>query len=206
MFFERIRTHGAGEGRYHAIQKHCEQEENKIDMRNCLPKYEWHWKHLLCGTSCIYNCGTFYSKQLRFAALFQTGECERKAARWNAITRFSLNGCDTVSFRVDERTCSVKRRRNVRGKVKSSPQESSTKDCSSTLARVRTFLEELLQKMYTLLHGLYKYLVQKDEYCVLILGLDDAGKTVSARQSARERQSTERRLFCRPTSRRRRPS
>lgn len=33
--------------------------------------------------------------------------------------------------------------------------------------------------MYTLLHGLYKYLVQKDEYCVLILGLDDAGKTVS---------------------------
>lgn len=33
--------------------------------------------------------------------------------------------------------------------------------------------------MYTLLHGFYKYLVQKDEYCVLILGLDDAGKTVS---------------------------
>ncbi|KAI5634655.1 ADP-ribosylation factor family domain-containing protein [Phthorimaea operculella] len=31
--------------------------------------------------------------------------------------------------------------------------------------------------MYTLLHGLYKHLVQKDEYCVLILGLDNAGKT-----------------------------
>lgn len=34
-------------------------------------------------------------------------------------------------------------------------------------------------EMYTLLHGFYKYMVQKDEYCVLILGLDDAGKTVS---------------------------
>lgn len=33
--------------------------------------------------------------------------------------------------------------------------------------------------MYTLLHGFYKYMVQKDEYCVLILGLDNAGKTVS---------------------------
>lgn len=32
--------------------------------------------------------------------------------------------------------------------------------------------------MYTLLHGLYKYLMQKDEYFVLILGLDNAGKTV----------------------------
>ncbi|KAL1491883.1 hypothetical protein ABEB36_012410 [Hypothenemus hampei] len=31
--------------------------------------------------------------------------------------------------------------------------------------------------MYTLLHGFYKYIVQKDEYCVLILGLDNAGKT-----------------------------
>ncbi|XP_071445012.1 ADP-ribosylation factor-related protein 1 [Hetaerina americana] len=31
--------------------------------------------------------------------------------------------------------------------------------------------------MYTLLSGFYKYLVQKDEYCVLILGLDNAGKT-----------------------------
>lgn len=34
--------------------------------------------------------------------------------------------------------------------------------------------------MYTLLSGLYKYMFQKDEYCVLILGLDNAGKTVSA--------------------------
>ncbi|XP_045784435.1 ADP-ribosylation factor-related protein 1 [Maniola jurtina] len=31
--------------------------------------------------------------------------------------------------------------------------------------------------MYTLLHGFYKYIVQKDEYFVLILGLDNAGKT-----------------------------
>jgi ADP-ribosylation factor related protein 1 len=34
--------------------------------------------------------------------------------------------------------------------------------------------------MYTLFHGLYKYIVQKDEFCVLILGLDNAGKTVSS--------------------------
>lgn len=33
--------------------------------------------------------------------------------------------------------------------------------------------------MYTLMHGFYKYMVQKDEFCVLILGLDNAGKTVS---------------------------
>lgn len=32
--------------------------------------------------------------------------------------------------------------------------------------------------MFTLLHGFYKYIKQKDEYCVLILGLDNAGKTV----------------------------
>ena len=32
--------------------------------------------------------------------------------------------------------------------------------------------------MYTLLHGFYKYIFQKDEFCVLILGLDNAGKTV----------------------------
>jgi len=32
--------------------------------------------------------------------------------------------------------------------------------------------------MYTLFHGLYKYLTQKDEFWVLILGLDNAGKTV----------------------------
>lgn len=42
-------------------------------------------------------------------------------------------------------------------------------------------LHELNDKninMFTLLHGFYKYLIQKDEYCVLILGLDAAGKTV----------------------------
>lgn len=33
--------------------------------------------------------------------------------------------------------------------------------------------------MYSLIHGFYKYMVKKDEFCVLILGLDDAGKTVS---------------------------
>ena len=33
--------------------------------------------------------------------------------------------------------------------------------------------------MYTLLSGLWKYWFQKDEYFVLILGLDNAGKTVS---------------------------
>lgn len=32
--------------------------------------------------------------------------------------------------------------------------------------------------MYTLLNGLYKYLFQRDEYFVLIIGLDNAGKTV----------------------------
>ncbi|EDV23132.1 ADP-ribosylation factor-related protein 1 [Trichoplax sp. H2] len=31
--------------------------------------------------------------------------------------------------------------------------------------------------MYTLLYGLWKYMFQKDEYYVLILGLDNAGKT-----------------------------
>ncbi|CAG9585772.1 unnamed protein product [Danaus chrysippus] len=31
--------------------------------------------------------------------------------------------------------------------------------------------------MYTLIHGFYKYVIQKDEYFVLILGLDNAGKT-----------------------------
>ena len=32
--------------------------------------------------------------------------------------------------------------------------------------------------MYTLLSGWWKYAFQKDEYCILILGLDNAGKTV----------------------------
>ncbi len=33
-------------------------------------------------------------------------------------------------------------------------------------------------QMYSLLSGLYKHIVRKDEYYVLILGLDNAGKTV----------------------------
>lgn len=32
--------------------------------------------------------------------------------------------------------------------------------------------------MYSLVYGFYKHMVQKDEFCVLILGLDNAGKTV----------------------------
>lgn len=32
--------------------------------------------------------------------------------------------------------------------------------------------------MFTLLSGLYSYLTQRQEYFVLILGLDNAGKTV----------------------------
>lgn len=35
--------------------------------------------------------------------------------------------------------------------------------------------------MYTLLSGLYKYLTQKEDYYVIILGLDNAGKTVGLR-------------------------
>nr|XP_023396573.1 ADP-ribosylation factor-related protein 1 isoform X1 [Loxodonta africana] len=38
-------------------------------------------------------------------------------------------------------------------------------------------------RMYTLLSGLYKYVFQKDEYCILILGLDNAGKTTFLEQS-----------------------
>lgn len=33
--------------------------------------------------------------------------------------------------------------------------------------------------MFSLMSGFYKYMFQKDEYFVLILGLDNAGKTVS---------------------------
>uniref|UniRef100_A0A8B9FJ58 ADP-ribosylation factor-related protein 1 n=1 Tax=Amazona collaria TaxID=241587 RepID=A0A8B9FJ58_9PSIT len=38
-------------------------------------------------------------------------------------------------------------------------------------------------RMYTLLSGLYKYMFQRDEYCVLILGLDNAGKTTFLEQT-----------------------
>lgn len=36
--------------------------------------------------------------------------------------------------------------------------------------------------MYTLVTGFYKYLTQKDEYNILILGLDNAGKTVRTKE------------------------
>jgi len=37
--------------------------------------------------------------------------------------------------------------------------------------------------MYTLLSGLYRYTVQKDEFSIIILGLDDAGKTTLLEQT-----------------------
>nr|CAB3222765.1 ADP-ribosylation factor-related protein 1-like [Phallusia mammillata] len=37
--------------------------------------------------------------------------------------------------------------------------------------------------MYALLSGLWKYTFQKDEFCVLILGLDNAGKTTFLEQT-----------------------
>jgi hypothetical protein len=36
----------------------------------------------------------------------------------------------------------------------------------------------LKENMYTLFKGLYKYLTSKEEYYAIILGLDNAGKTV----------------------------
>ncbi|KAI1233442.1 ADP-ribosylation factor-related protein 1, partial [Lamprotornis superbus] len=41
----------------------------------------------------------------------------------------------------------------------------------------------MVSRMYTLLSGLYKYMFQRDEYCVLILGLDNAGKTTFLEQT-----------------------
>jgi hypothetical protein len=43
----------------------------------------------------------------------------------------------------------------------------------------QTYLNVVLIRMYTLVSGFYKYMLRKDEFCVLILGLDNAGKTVS---------------------------
>jgi ADP-ribosylation factor related protein 1 len=47
------------------------------------------------------------------------------------------------------------------------------------LGKVETALPRLdsVNKMFTLLSGLYKYLTRKEEYFVLVLGLDNAGKT-----------------------------
>ena len=36
--------------------------------------------------------------------------------------------------------------------------------------------------MYSLLSGLYKYLTQKDDYFILIIGLDNAGKSTYLEQ------------------------
>ena len=40
--------------------------------------------------------------------------------------------------------------------------------------------------MFTLTYGFYKYCTQREEYCVLILGIDNAGKTVSTNWCAPE--------------------
>ena len=36
--------------------------------------------------------------------------------------------------------------------------------------------------MYSLVSGLVKYILKKDEYCILIIGLDNAGKTTILEQ------------------------
>lgn len=41
----------------------------------------------------------------------------------------------------------------------------------------------LLFKMFSLFYGFWRYLFQKDEYYILILGLDNAGKTTFLEQA-----------------------
>ena len=50
------------------------------------------------------------------------------------------------------------------------------------LKLVTNYTKEIL-KMFTLLRGLWDYFFKKDEYFVVILGLDNAGKTVGRRDS-----------------------
>ena len=52
-------------------------------------------------------------------------------------------------------------------------------DSSDTLTIIFLSFFTIFVQMFTLLSGLWKYLFQKDEFFVVILGLDNAGKTVS---------------------------
>jgi hypothetical protein len=49
----------------------------------------------------------------------------------------------------------------------------------TTYTKTVSMIFFFLLQMYTLLSGYWKYFFQKEEYNVLILGLDNAGKTVS---------------------------
>ena len=50
--------------------------------------------------------------------------------------------------------------------------------------------------MYTLLSGAYRYYFQKDEYCILILGLDDAGKTTFLEQTKTKFSKGNLKIYC----------